>query len=145
LAFRSSAFDDFITVMTLDFERRHRRSDDTILALHYQLAYFRRDAGLEAVVLADPSGVLVAGAGAWPVCEELAAYAPLLADGEQRVNPDVADAMHLYAGQVVLKSLQYAGQEILLAAFGQAVEHVERFVDQALSGCQRILDQQSVA
>ena len=35
-------------------ERRQRRSDDTMTALHYQLSTVRRDGGLEALVLADP-------------------------------------------------------------------------------------------
>ncbi|HVY47147.1 MAG TPA: hypothetical protein VHB21_14770, partial [Minicystis sp.] len=60
-------------------ERRRRRSHDPVTALHYQLAFTRSEAGLDAVVLVDESGCLVAGAGAWPACEELAAYAPLLA------------------------------------------------------------------
>jgi hypothetical protein len=58
-------------------ERRVRRSSDPLVALHYQLTETRRRGGFEAVVLADPSGVVVAGSGSWPVCEELAAFAPL--------------------------------------------------------------------
>ena len=53
-------------------ERRARRSDDTMTALHYQLAFARHEGGFEALVLADSSGCLVAGAGAWPTCEMLA-------------------------------------------------------------------------
>jgi hypothetical protein len=67
--------------MTLREERRRQRSDDPLIALHYQLANVRHEGMLEAIVVADDSGVVVAGAGAWPVCEELAAYAPLLAQG----------------------------------------------------------------
>jgi hypothetical protein len=63
-------------------ERRRRRSSDPLVALHYQLSSARTAGDLDAIVVADPSGVVVAGAGSWPVCEELAAYAPLLADGE---------------------------------------------------------------
>lgn len=36
---------------------------------------------MDAMVVADDSGVMVAGAGPWASCEELAAYAPLLARG----------------------------------------------------------------
>src|SRR5262245_44971287 len=61
------------------FERRRRRSDDPITALHYQLSSVRAEAQLAALVLIDEGGCLIAGAGAWPLCEELAAYAPLLA------------------------------------------------------------------
>src|SRR5262249_34980434 len=70
-------------------ERRRRRSDDTMTALHYQLASTRSEGHLDAVVLVDDTGCLVAGAGAWPMCEELAAYAPLLANPAEIGNPVV--------------------------------------------------------
>jgi hypothetical protein len=59
-------------------ERRKRRSDDPLIALHYQLAEARAAGLLDAIVVADAAGLMVAGAGSWPACEELAAYAPLL-------------------------------------------------------------------
>ena len=62
-------------------DRRRRRSADPLVALHYQLSVTRSRGELDAIVVADASGVVVAGAGSWPVCEELAAYAPLLAEG----------------------------------------------------------------
>ncbi|MEO7327770.1 MAG: hypothetical protein ABI193_04285, partial [Minicystis sp.] len=46
-------------------DRRRRRSEDPITALHYQLSFSRHEAALEALVLVDDSGCLVAGAGAW--------------------------------------------------------------------------------
>ena len=58
-------------------ERRKQRSADPLVALHYQLAQSRSRSAVEAIVLADTSGVVVAGAGSWVICEELAAYAPL--------------------------------------------------------------------
>src|SRR5262249_48619062 len=69
-------------------DRRLRRSSDPLVALHYQLSSARARGDLDAIVVADPSGVVVAGAGSWPVCEELAAYAPLLADGQWAVMSD---------------------------------------------------------
>src|SRR5258706_11528759 len=66
-------------MMTTADDRRRKRSTDPLVALHYQLAHARHDGQLEAIVVADTSGVVVAGAGSWAVCEELAAYAPLLA------------------------------------------------------------------
>src|SRR5208282_2231924 len=65
--------------MTTLEDRRRKRSQDPLIALHYQLAHARQDGELEAIVLADTSGIVVAGAGSWATCEELAAYAPLLA------------------------------------------------------------------
>ena len=63
-------------------ERRKQRSTDPLVALHYQLAQSKTRSSVEAIVLADPSGVVVAGAGSWVVCEELAAYAPLFSQGQ---------------------------------------------------------------
>ena len=60
-------------------DRRQRRSVDPLIALHYHLAQARTQSSLDAIVVADASGVVVAGAGSWAACEELAAYAPLLA------------------------------------------------------------------
>lgn len=62
-------------------ERRRQRSSDPLVALHYQLAHACDQGKLDAMVVADDSGVLVAGTGPWAICEELAAYAPLLAQG----------------------------------------------------------------
>ncbi len=62
-------------------ERRRRRSPDPLVALHYQLSSIRREGALDTVVVADGSGVVVAGAGSWASCEELAAYAPLMFEG----------------------------------------------------------------
>jgi hypothetical protein len=50
-----------------------------MVALHHQLAHVRREANLDAIVVTDDTGLVVAGAGAWVACEELAAYAPILA------------------------------------------------------------------
>lgn len=86
-------------------ERRTRRSDDPLVALHYKLAKTRRDRGLEAIVVADADGLVIAGAGAWPLCEEVAAYAPMLGNGADanelparlagRVNVQSADDLWL--------------------------------------------------
>ena len=46
-------------------ERRRRRSPDPLVALHYQLSSVRKDGALDTVVVADGSGVVVAGAGSW--------------------------------------------------------------------------------
>jgi hypothetical protein len=73
-------------------DRRKKRSSDPLVALHYQLSLARAEGELETIVLADPSGVVVAGAGSWAACEELAAYAPLLLLDEVRPAADPASA-----------------------------------------------------
>lgn len=93
-------------------DRRRKRSSDPLIALHYQLSHARSDASLETLVLADPSGVVVAGAGAWAACEELAAYAPLLA-GDETADAPRLDAMRT---EVEIRQLEVCGQEVYLCA-----------------------------
>jgi hypothetical protein len=100
-------------------DRRQKRSDDPLVALHYQLADARREGRLDAIVVADDSGVVVAGAGAWAACEELAAYAPLLAHGvwnEPGLEP-TSRVAELRANVDVLP-VDIAGQLVLLCARG---------------------------
>jgi len=98
-------------------ERRQKRSQDPLIALHYQLAYARHDGDLDALVLADPSGVVVAGAGAWAVCEELAAYAPLFAQ-ELPDSGGASDRMSELRGEVEVRSMRVDGIEVFLCARG---------------------------
>ena len=120
-------------------ERRNRRSDDTITALHYQLAAMRLQGELEALVLVDDSGCLVAGAGAWPTCEELAAYAPLLAHPTEVRSRAVGSRVAALHSDVLVQSLSVDGVEVLLCGRGGSAERA-RVVDRAAAGCRRILE-----
>ena len=110
-------------------ERRARRSDDMMTALHYQLAFARHQGGFDALVLADSAGCVVAGAGAWATCELLAAYAPLLANDASSEAP-VSD--------VEIQKLMVAGGEVLLCARGGGPSRAPS-LDRAALGCRRIL------
>lgn len=120
-------------------ERRRRRSNDTITALHYQLSSTRAEAKLEAVVLVDDSGCLVAGAGAWPVCEELAAYAPLLAHKSAIRNAVVGSRIATLSGTVEVELLWVDGGEALICGRGGAGEGRRASLAHAAEGCRRIL------
>src|SRR4051812_17646080 len=99
-------------------DRRQRRSDDLMTALHYQLAFARHEGEFDALILADAStGVLVAGAGAWPTCEMLAAYAPLVAGGPER-PPVSSESLGEGADGLVTRSLSIDGSEVLLCGRG---------------------------
>jgi hypothetical protein len=126
------------TDMRKNGERRQRRSDDTMTALHYQLSTVRHDAGLEALVLADAAGCLVAGAGAWPTCEMLAAYAPLLAHRVAPTNELLASTVGSLTEGTEVRSLCIDGSEVLLCARG-AAGHRGASIARAASGCRRIL------
>lgn len=112
-------------------DRRKQRSHDPLVALHYQLAQARSRDGLDAVVLADEAGIVVAGAGSWAVCEELAAYAPLLAEGAAPVSDrmlafrEALDVRPLAGGAVFLCTRGSAPEESLVTT-AQGVERILR-------------------
>ena len=121
-------------------ERRRRRSDDPITALHYQLSHTRSEARLDAVVLVDDSGCLVAGAGAWPVCEELAAFAPLLADRQAALHAAVGSRLAAIEPDVFVRPLSLDGIGALLCGRGGAGSGTgAELITRAADGCRRIL------
>ncbi|MFT3769188.1 MAG: hypothetical protein QM820_27430 [Minicystis sp.] len=119
-------------------DRRRRRSDDPITALHYQLAHTRAEAGLDAVVLVDDSGCLVAGAGAWPACEELAAYAPLLANRAAIGSAAVGSRIRALETEVLVHTLVIDGSEVVVCGRGGDGSRGD-LIAQAAAGCRRIL------
>ncbi|HXN31155.1 MAG TPA: hypothetical protein VN894_04810 [Polyangiaceae bacterium] len=106
--------------MTPSEDRRQNRSDDPLVALHYQLAHARREGRLDAIVVADDAGVVVAGAGGWAVCEELAAYAPLLAHGVWNEPGLGGEDSHIAAlrKDVDVRPVDVGGLLVLLCARG---------------------------
>lgn len=118
-------------------ERRRHRSADTITALHYQLNAVRREAALDAVVLVDESGCLVAGAGAWPVCEELAAYTPLLGD-TPRARTVVSARIAAISAQAERLSFDVDGQPVYLCGRGGTTKRTSA-LSRAAEGVRRIL------
>lgn len=125
--------------MELSIERRKRRSSDPIIALHYQLSSIRSEVGLDALVLVDDAGCLVAGAGAWPVCEELAAYAPMLAHKDAVVGQAVAEPVEPNDCQTHVQQLDLDGVQALLCARGRCASQALPAMQRAAVGCQRIL------
>ncbi|MFO0616712.1 MAG: hypothetical protein U0414_29230 [Polyangiaceae bacterium] len=121
-------------------ERRKRRSRDTITALHYQLATTRSLGGLEAVVLVDDRGCLVAGAGAWPACEELAAYAPLLEDPSKIVRRTVSARVDQLSSEAIARGVDIDGAPAVLCGRGGGADR-SQFLELASAGIRRILSQ----
>jgi hypothetical protein len=110
--------------MTVLEDRRRKRSDDPLVALHHQLARARLEGRFDAIVVADTAGLVVAGAGAWAACEELAAYAPLLAPAPGRpAAAQAEDADSRFAelrAEVEVRPVDVGGQTVLLCARGGA-------------------------
>lgn len=128
-------------------DRRRRRSSDPLIALHYQLSSARERSDLDAIVVADPSGVVVAGAGSWPVCEELAAYAPLLVEGEWgTMSSQVSSRVEAMRHEVDVRPVSIGGHEVLLCArqkrrneTASLVSTNEQDLEEAARGVSRIL------
>jgi hypothetical protein len=127
--------------MALMENRRRQRSTDPLIALHYQLAHVRQESQLDAIVVADDAGLVVAGAGAWAACEELAAYAPLLArntcnelDGH---GVGAASRVAEMRAQVDVQPVAVEGQTVLICARGGAKRGPT--LDRAATGVARIL------
>jgi hypothetical protein len=119
-------------------DRRRKRSDDPLIAMHYQLARARHDGRLDAIVVADDTGVVVAGVGGWAVCEELAAYAPLLAQGlwcEPGLDGDSRIAE--LRTEVDVQPVDVNGQTVLLCARGGWMRAMA--MEMAAAGVARIL------
>jgi hypothetical protein len=119
-------------------DRRRRRSEDPLVALHYQLTQARHEGRLEAIVVADDAGVVVAGAGSWAVCEELAAYAPLLAQGVWTEPGSTSESrVAELRTEVDVQSVEIEGQQVLLCARGGRMRAAA--MDRAAEGVVRIL------
>ena len=116
-------------------DRRKQRSSDPLVALHYQLAQSKSRSSVEALVLADTSGVVVAGAGSWVVCEELAAYAPLFAQDAAGLPPRVATLR----AECEVREMTAGGQPMLLCALGKTAARALA-TETASRGVVRILE-----
>ena len=119
-------------------ERRRKRSPDPVTALHYQLAALRARGGLDAIVLVDDHGCLVAGAGAWPACEELAAYAPLLERRDQIVRKAVSRRIDALSSSAESLTFDVDGAEVVLCGAGGSFARGE-LLESATAGIRRIL------
>jgi hypothetical protein len=105
-------------------DRRQARSENTHVALTRLLEAARRSSAMEALALGDELGLLVAGAGAAELCDELAAVAPLVTAND--TIPARSD----------VRRLAVDGYEMFISGRGgdlcQALGHVA-------AGCARIL------
>jgi hypothetical protein len=122
-------------------DRRRKRSQDPLVALHYQLSHARAEGRLDAIVVADDAGVVVAGAGAWAVCEELAAYAPLLAQGVWHEpgarSSSPSSRLSELRTEVDIQPVDIDGQTVLLCARGGMLRGMA--MERAADGVARIL------
>ncbi len=126
----------------LDFagaeERRLDRTENALGALSKLVEATRRRAGLSAVVVADATGMLLAAAGAHGLCEEPAAWAPLVGRGAD--NDTVPSCLDSFEGRTRLRRLSIDGFEILVSFHGSGADQSAE-LDAVSAGCSRILKQ----
>jgi len=112
-------------------DRRQARSENTQVALTRLLEAARHSAALEALALGDELGLLVAGAGAAELCDELAAVAPLF--GSPTCTPGNFDIL---GGGTEVRRLAVDGCEMFISGRGAGLDLA---LGRIASGCQRIL------
>lgn len=115
-------------------ERRVRRSQCRDIALGFQLEHVRERGGLEALVLADDDGLIVACSGDPLVCREVAAIAPLVA----RSVLGMPMPPLLRGADVAVRLVQVYGQPLFLASIGGGVAR-DALLSHSIRGVQRIL------
>jgi len=127
--------------MQVTIERRTRRSEHPLRALHFQLDDTARLRGLDALVLADRDGLFIAGGGRESDRlhhDQVASICPLVVkeggncfDGRVDVPGD---------RDVSILMFSYRGQTLYLAAMpGAAEADVSDAMLQAMEGVVRIL------
>ena len=119
--------------MFIQEERRQARSDNPLVALTRLLEAVRQSAALEALAVGDELGLLMAGAGAAELCDELAAVAPLFSSATHTCLP--AELALLGRGTEV-RRVAIEGTELFLSGRGG---NVGPALSSVALGCARIL------
>lgn len=98
----------------------------------------RETARAEVLAVADPTGCLIAGAGAWADCEELAAWAPLLrepldpsATPPGAANDTLPDRFDVMSRRREVRRLCVDGLEVLLCGEGEPRARRDALADAA--------------
>lgn len=113
-------------------DRRGRRAEHSDVALMFQLEHVRDRGRLDALVLADEDGLLVAAAGPSEVCEELGAIAPLFGKTLNVLPPT------LQGSEVAVRMVHVHQQPLYLASAGGGVAR-DALLAHSSRGVERIL------
>ncbi|MCA9597089.1 MAG: hypothetical protein KC776_27435 [Myxococcales bacterium] len=124
-------------------ERRSDRSTDALGALCRMLDAARREGAVEALAVADETGVLVAGSGFWETCEELAALAPLL-PADEPANDVVPTRLDVLSRRTEVRRLSIDGVSVLVCGAGDGAQ-LDAALVRVAGGCARILGRSRLA
>lgn len=119
-------------------ERRRRRSENTTLALHYQLDSGRKAARLDGFVLSDEDGFCLASSGDPEACQEVAARLPFIG---RKVPEFEGVLLGTESGwRIRMKRMAVGGAELYLCAIGNHAEVGDKEMARMGGGVRRILD-----
>jgi hypothetical protein len=118
------------------YERRQDRTTEALSALTRLLEAARKRSGIEALAVAEHGGVLLAGAGAARLCDELAARAPLAAGFP--ANDAIPTRLDIFERRALVQRLAVDGVEIIVCGVGDG-EKTRRELGTVAAGCTRIL------
>lgn len=114
-------------------EQRVTRSDEPYTALGLQLEHSRLRGRLDALVLADRQGIVVAYAGDASLCRALGAVAPLAPHAQKSCLAGLAGG-----GDVTVRAIHPLGHALFLAALGGTAAR-DAVMTSAAQGIARIL------
>ena len=117
-------------------ERRRDRTTEALSALTRLLDAARKRSGLEALAVAEPGGVLLAGAGPARLCDEMAAWAPL--SERAPANDAVPSRLDVFERRALVQRLTVDGIELIVCGVGDGDE-ARRELGAVVEGCSRIL------
>ena len=119
-------------------ERRRRRSENTSLALHYQLDVGRKSARLDGLVLSDEDGFCLASSGDPEACQEVAARLPFIG---RKVPEFEGVLLGTESGwRIRMTRMAVAGAELYLCAIGNLTATRQHDMTRTSGGIRRILD-----
>ena len=122
-------------------ERRCDRTDSPLIALARCFESARRRGGLGALVLADVSGLVIAGAGPSSMCDELAAVSA--ANWRRPANDTIPCRLDVLTRTLEVRHLRIDGIEVLLCTEGDG--DADAPLAEAMAGCHRILGRRRAA
>jgi hypothetical protein len=119
-----------------EMERRRDRTEEALSALSRLLDAARKRSGIEALAVAEPGGVLLAGAGPARLCDEMAAFAPLAA--RTPANDALPSRLDVLERRALVRRLAVDGLELIVCGLGEG-ESTRRELGSVAEGCARIL------
>lgn len=124
--------------MRIARERRHRRSDNMTLALHYQLDACRQAARLDGLILSDEDGFCLASSGDPQACHEVAAQLPFIG---RKVGEFEGVLLGTEGGwKIRMQRFGVPGGQLFLCAIGVGGPQRDRQLARSRGAVRRILE-----